>query len=201
MYAALLGVTILGGFAYKLELAKDAYIDLAATASQAAVIAAFAVVHRRDVVPLLGKSGLDLRGGGFTLAGCVALFLGGTAYFALFHLLGFRELTYWGPYDAVAWPAWAGFALVAAAPAFFEEIGFRGVIMAGLDRMMGPRESLFVQAAAFSVLHLSPSIFISHLGMGALFGYLRRKTGSLLPGMLLHAGWNAWVLVQERLAS
>jgi len=33
--------------------------------------------------------------------------------------------------------------------------------------------------------------------MGLCFGYLRTRSRSLYPGMLLHAAWNAFVLMAE----
>jgi membrane protease YdiL (CAAX protease family) len=33
--------------------------------------------------------------------------------------------------------------------------------------------------------------------MGLLFGVLRRRTGSLYPGMLVHAGWNTTIIWAE----
>lgn len=49
----------------------------------------------------------------------------------------------------------------------------------------------------FSILHLSPIIFPSHFLMGLALGFLRMRSKSLYPGMLLHGGWNAWVVSQE----
>jgi membrane protease YdiL (CAAX protease family) len=40
-------------------------------------------------------------------------------------------------------------------------------------------------------------IFPTHFAMGLIFGWLRMRTGSLLPGMLLHAAWNAANIVLE----
>jgi membrane protease YdiL (CAAX protease family) len=33
--------------------------------------------------------------------------------------------------------------------------------------------------------------------MGLILGWLRMRTGSLLPGMILHASWNAVNIVLE----
>ena len=37
----------------------------------------------------------------------------------------------------------------------------------------------------------------SHFLMGLCFGYMRRRSRSIYPGMLLHACWNALVVLQE----
>ena len=66
-------------------------------------------------------------------------------------------------------------------PALFEELAFRGVIQSGLTSVVRSREAWLIQAALFSVLHLSPVVFPSHFVMGLTFGYLRLKSRSLYP--------------------
>jgi membrane protease YdiL (CAAX protease family) len=46
-------------------------------------------------------------------------------------------------------------------------------------------------------MHLNPVIFPTHFVMGLIFGWLRMRTGSLLPGMILHASWNAAIILLE----
>ena len=89
------------------------------------------------------------------------------------------------------------FVLVSLMPAFVEELGFRGFIQSTLNHVFHEREAWLIQAALFSVLHLSPLIFPSHFLMGLCFGYMRLRTKSLYPGMALHASWNAFVLYKE----
>ena len=88
---------------------------------------------------------------------------------------------------------------VAVLPGVFEEIVFRGYVMARLEELLSPRETLVVQAALFSVLHLGVAIFPSHFGIGILLGLVRRRTGSLYPGMAVHVSWNALVVWSELL--
>jgi len=87
--------------------------------------------------------------------------------------------------------------LVSAMPAVFEELAFRGVIQTALESVLDRREAWLIQGALFSVLHLTPLSFPSHFLMGLCFGYLRTRSRSLYPGMLLHATWNALVLMAE----
>jgi membrane protease YdiL (CAAX protease family) len=54
-----------------------------------------------------------------------------------------------------------------------------------------------VQAALVSALHLSPVILVTHFAMGLAFGWVRRLSGSLFPGIMLHGAWNAWVVVSS----
>ena len=78
-----------------------------------------------------------------------------------------------------------------------EELLFRGVIQQRLETLLGPAEALIVQAALFSALHLSAVILVTHFAMGLALGWLLRKSGSLYPGMALHALWNTAVLAME----
>ena len=90
--------------------------------------------------------------------------------------------------------------LISLLPGIVEEVGFRGIIQSLLARITGAREAWLIQAALFSILHLSPLMFPDHFLMGLCLGYLRSRSRSLYPGIALHASWNALVLVQEVLA-
>ena len=100
-------------------------------------------------------------------------------------------------FTRAGWPLWAMFLLLSVMPAVFEELAFRGVIQSALERILNARDAWLIQAALFSVLHLSPLMFPSHFLMGLCFGYMRRRSRSIYPGMLLHACWNALVVLKE----
>ena len=109
--------------------------------------------------------------------------------------LGFK--TYSGYLDAFVregLPVALGFVAIAVVTPISEEVLFRGLIQPKLEQIIGPTEALIVQAAIFSALHLSPVILVTHFIMGLAFGWIRRRTGSLLPSILLHGAWNAWTL-------
>ena len=197
MFGSLMGVSLLSGFAYRLEVARDAYIDLVTTLVSLEIICGFAYRHRRGLIPLLVPVRFEPRALAWALFAAAALGVIGSSYFWILSKFGFQEALYWSAYDEVGWPAWVGVVLVCVYPALFEEIAFRGVLLNGLDRLMTPNEALLVQAAAFSVLHLAPAIFVSHFGIGLLLGLLRRKTGALWAGIFLHGAWNGWVLADE----
>lgn len=115
--------------------------------------------------------------------------------FWIFERLGFRFFAgYLAPYRQDGWPLWVGFAATALVTPLSEELLFRGLIQPKLERFMAPNEALIVQAALFSAAHLSPVILLTHFLLGLAAGFVRRKTQSLLPSVLLHAAWNAWVL-------
>lgn len=92
---------------------------------------------------------------------------------------------------------WTILILLSVLPAFLEELAFRGVIQSGLERVLTRAEACIIQAALFSVIHLSPIIFPTHFAMGLAFGWIRIRTRSLYPSILMHMLWNAWAVLGE----
>ncbi len=119
---------------------------------------------------------------------------------ALSDLLGISIIEITADFRDEGWPVWAVFLTMSIYPAVFEELAFRGVIMARLERVMKSKDAMIVQAAMFSIIHLAPANFISHFVLGLAFGWLRVKTKSLYPSMVVHAAWNAIVVAEEYLA-
>lgn len=84
--------------------------------------------------------------------------------------------------------------VVAAAPAVLEEIVFRGLLQGRLLALLGERVGLIATAAAFALCHGMPAVLPIHFGLGLYLGWLRRRAGSLLPGMLTHFVYNGAVV-------
>ena len=120
-----------------------------------------------------------------------------SAYFWALERLGVPFSSMTATFTRAGWPVWSMFLLISVMPAVFEELAFRGVIQSSLERILNARDAWLIQAALFSILHLSPLAFPSHFLMGLCFGYMRRRSRSIYPGMLLHACWNALVVFQE----
>lgn len=171
--------------------------ELVASVVMAVVVGAFAVNEGARLGPLLRRPGFARDTWWYVPAAFPAVLVSMTVYFALLSALGFHPASYLAEYRAAGWPLWSAFVLYAVVPAVFEELAFRGVIQTRLRGVMGRREAWLAQAGMFSILHLSPAIFPSHFAIGLLLGWLRNRTGSLWPGMVLHGTWNAWVLVEE----
>lgn len=80
-----------------------------------------------------------------------------------------------------------------------EEWACRGVAWTALRRLAGPRTTLVVTAAVFAILHglgggyalEFPHRFLAGLG----FGWLRLRSGSVLPAMLAHFVHNALAIL------
>ena len=99
--------------------------------------------------------------------------------------------TYWDPDRAPEFAAYA-FAVVVAAP-IVEELVFRG---AGFTLLAehGERLAIVVSGIAFGLAHglLEGLPIITAFGLG--LGYLRARSGSIYPCILLHAIFNALAL-------
>lgn len=91
-------------------------------------------------------------------------------------------------------PGWAIFVL-AISPALLEELAFRGLLQGRLMALLGARNGLVVGAAAFAICHGPTAALPLHFGLGLYLGWLRERSGSLLPGMLTHFGYNALIVL------
>lgn len=97
----------------------------------------------------------------------------------------------WPPPDAAVF-ALNAFAVVVGAP-IAEELAFRGLGYSLLERF-GSAVAIVGSSVAFALAHGLVEAFpvIAALGIG--LAILRRQTGSVVPGMLLHGGFNAIAL-------
>jgi membrane protease YdiL (CAAX protease family) len=195
LFALLLGSSLIAGIFGRFK--PSPWLDVFVSSVDAFIVTVFAVIHHRDIRPLIGRPALDLRGV-VTLTMCGLIFVAAmSVYYSLIKWAGFSIFRAAGIFEKAGWPVVSMFALISLLPALVEEVAFRGVIQSALQRVAGEREALLIQAALFSVLHLMPMMFISHFFMGLCFGYARVRSKSLYPGMVLHAAWNACVLCRE----
>ena len=70
-------------------------------------------------------------------------------------------------------------------PAIAEELLFRGAFQ-GLMRPCGSAAAIFAPALLFGVLHLDLAQGLTAFACGVFLGWLAERSGSILPGMLLH---------------
>jgi uncharacterized protein len=197
LYGLLLANSALFALLLGLKLAPQSLLDAFISALSALLVVGYAKHEWRLLWPLLDPRKLRFGKAPAIALGVVVTVLVLKAYFLILGSLGVPFYRSWPTFQEEGWPLWSAFLLIAATPGVVEELAFRGLIYEGLCRVMARREALLVQAMAFSVLHLSPWIFMSHFLMGLSLGLLRDSTKSLYPGMLAHACWNAWIIAQE----
>jgi membrane protease YdiL (CAAX protease family) len=71
-----------------------------------------------------------------------------------------------------------------------EELFFRGWLQTMLSQRMKQVSSVIVVAVIFSATHFDPVGFVARVELGMLFGFARIWSGSLLPGIAMHATHN-----------
>ncbi len=91
--------------------------------------------------------------------------------------------------------------LMAVVPAVCEELAFRGFIFGGLVRQKGRLRAVVVTAVMFGVSHGVLQQSIAATLMGLLLGWIALRTGSVLPGILIHFTNNALSVSLERIAN
>jgi membrane protease YdiL (CAAX protease family) len=79
-------------------------------------------------------------------------------------------------------------------PAILEEIAFRGLLQHWLHIAVKPITALLLASALFAALHFSLVSFWYLFLVGMLLGWLRYRTGSLYPAMVVHFLHNLIVL-------
>jgi membrane protease YdiL (CAAX protease family) len=90
-------------------------------------------------------------------------------------------------------------ATVLVAP-FAEELFFRGMMLPPLRRRFGLWLAVAIDAALFSLLHFTPTVFPPIFVMGAFFSLLYLHTGSIWPGVILHGTVNLLAILTGYLA-
>ena len=88
----------------------------------------------------------------------------------------------------------------------FEETFFRGFLFPVFDRSRGAGFAVFATSALFTLVHGTQydwrwQNLLLLLGVGAVFGTLRARTGSILPSTLVHASYNATLFAAFAVAS
>jgi membrane protease YdiL (CAAX protease family) len=194
--AMLLPVLAVMGWTYHSD-SSDATIELGGGAVLYLAIAAFAIAWRREWRHLLRwPPGVSRH----FIVILVALPL---CSVTIAHFLGvWGKAMKWPVADLTdgfgedGYPLWLLFVSMVVLPPLFEEVAFRGVLLAKLQRLMGPTQAIWVTAVLFGVIHFSVlSMVVLQVPLGAVAGYLTRRTGSLLPAIWLHAAHNLGVLL------
>jgi len=80
-------------------------------------------------------------------------------------------------------PSLFAFALLAPV---VEELIFRGLLYGWIEGRWGSMVALVVSSLAFAAAHYEPAHIVLVLPLGFLFGWLRRRTNSLMPSLVSH---------------
>jgi ABC-type Na+ efflux pump permease subunit/membrane protease YdiL (CAAX protease family) len=88
-------------------------------------------------------------------------------------------------------PVWQLLLYLAVLPAICEELTFRGILLSGLKRKLRPAALVVVIGIIFGLFHVSLFRIAPTAALGMVLTTVAIMTGSVFPGMLLHAGNNA----------
>ena len=89
-------------------------------------------------------------------------------------------------------PSLIAFALLAP---LVEELIFRGLLYGWIEGHWGSMVALVVSSLAFAGAHYEPAHILLVLPLGFLFGWLRRRTNSLLPSLVSHVVNNGFAVI------
>jgi sodium transport system permease protein len=160
------------------------------------------VATRRAGRTLRGALALRLPSGRHALG---AALLGASAWLVLLLILSIQERIAPAPKelteqlenlvtaqeDHILWYLFA----LAIVPAFCEELLCRGALARALVSAAGVRGAVLVSATLFGLLHLSAYRFAPTFLLGILLAATTFATGSIVPGMIIHALNNATVVL------
>jgi membrane protease YdiL (CAAX protease family) len=76
-----------------------------------------------------------------------------------------------------------------------EEIAFRGYLQSTLLSRRRPALAVAAAAVLFAIIHLDPVRFPALVVLGAVFGWLRQRAGSVWPAVAAHAANNGLVSI------
>jgi ABC-2 type transport system permease protein/sodium transport system permease protein len=85
---------------------------------------------------------------------------------------------------------------LAIVPGVFEELCFRGFLFASFRSMIAGWQTIVITSALFGLFHevLGPGRFLPSVFLGLVLGWVRLRTNSVLPCMLLHILHNGLLL-------
>jgi hypothetical protein len=129
---------------------------------------------------------------GVAVGAAAYLFAGATMALAQ-RLLPARWVELFDPAHLFAGPAWERILLSATAVLLApvcEEIAFRGYLQTTLALRRGPAAAIGGASFLFAAMHLDPVRFPALLALGAVFGWLAWRAGSVWPAVAAHAANN-----------
>ena len=87
------------------------------------------------------------------------------------------------------------FLSVAIVTPIAEELFFRGYVLDAINRKHGDWTAIIWSAMLFGLVHVDPFTMGQAFMGGIIYGWIRMRTGSLLPSIACHMKWNMLALV------
>jgi membrane protease YdiL (CAAX protease family) len=108
-----------------------------------------------------------------------------------------RELYYFAAFSHLPFPKLTMYFLIALVPAVSEELAYRGIIQAGLLKIMHGRQAVVLTALLFAIIHMSLISFVWLLPFALFLGWLRQRMNTLWYGIVIHFCFNATTCTLE----
>jgi len=170
--------------------------EIVVTVIDALIVGFWAMSRGRTIAPLIVQ---PVAVGWLAFAATLAPVTFGIAHVfvtALNGALGLEEIQV-TPGFVDAGYGWAVIVLVVCVqPAIIEELAFRGIIFNGLLSFLSRTETIVVSSFMFMLIHIG-MLGVPQLVLGIILAWMRLRTGSLLPCMILHFTHNFLVVLSE----
>ena len=154
----------------------------------------FAIHKYRASLKTLGFARFKLSNIGVGIGLLFAFYIFNGAYAYLLREFGLRVQTDLTPVLSRLSNPWPLFVAVVLVAPVAEETFFRGFVFGGLRSRYDWHLAAAISAALFAAAHLEITFFIPAFILGYLFAYLYQRSGSIWPGMILHALVNAFAM-------
>jgi len=76
-----------------------------------------------------------------------------------------------------------------------EEMLFRGMLQKALERRFEINQAVFLSAFIFALIHAAPWWLIQILILGVVLGFMAWRSGSIIPGIILHCINNTFAII------
>ena len=147
----------------------------------------FAVFHFPTLAPQFRRTGFGHPAAWIGLFLLLPLLGVNFLYQVVFvEALGLDEILEYDSSDGLFTSRAALVLFVAVIPGITEEIAYRGLIQEWLEKAIEPRKAITVASFLFAISHFSVFSFPYLFAAGWLLGWMKWKTRSLFPSMVVH---------------
>jgi len=147
----------------------------------------FGWIHRRSLAVQFKTFGFNKPAAYVGLVALIPLLLINFGYHELLkRLLEIDSEDFLGRLRAASISEWVLVATFCVTPGIFEEIAFRGLIQHWLQTAVKSWKAVVLASFLFAIMHFSVLSFPYLFLVGGLLGWVKLRTGSLFPSMLIH---------------
>lgn len=197
LYFCLLAGIVVSSIAYAMDLLTESQLGFYVSGWFVVVTVLWALRHYRLVVNGL-RNFSSIKWYVFAIVMGITTFGLATSYmWAAGNFFGLENLRYSESYFQEGYGWGIVFLMICVEPAIFEELAFRGVIFGSMAKVLKNRDVILVTALMFMMLHLNFICFPFLFVIGVCLGYLRLKSKSLYPCVLMHFVHNLLVIAVE----